>query len=189
MFDDDLEHTPESNYPIETDTAFTPDEIEAIKQYKQNLQRKLNKNRGILTGLESAFWGNLSYCLARFIVLNSGTGGVFIAITICLILNNIIHRDLLEGVNINYNEGLKTEGMGKLIKFVFSTAMTGFVIWASVGDLLNMANSSKQTYNNLQNTVEEFNRLPDNQQNTILIVGGILGLAGIYAIYDTVQKR
>jgi hypothetical protein len=59
----------ESNYPTEEDTAFTPDEQSAIKAYKENLTRKLNKNRSVLKGLEMSFWGISSYSVARFLIL------------------------------------------------------------------------------------------------------------------------
>ncbi|NJL77691.1 MAG: hypothetical protein HC917_00410 [Richelia sp. SM2_1_7] len=79
--------------------------------------------------------------------------------------------------------------MGKLVKFGFSTLVASFVIWNATGDLLRMVDNSKSTYDALQNQVEEFNKLPDNQQRNIFIIGGIVGLAGVYVIVDSLRTR
>lgn len=187
----DLEDTPKDpNYPIEQDTSFTPDEIESIKTYKERLQAKLNKNRSVLKGLEVSFWGITSYSLARFLVLTSGSQGVGLAVAACLLINQITNRDCLDTLNINRKDGqFEVDGMGKLIKFLFSTLVSAFVIWSALGNFLQVAESSKNTYSQLQNKVEEFNRLPDEKQNAILIVGGLLILAGVYTVVDGIKKR
>jgi|GEM_PF-1803814 len=141
----------ESNYPIQEDTAFTPDEIEAIKAYKDGLSRKLSKNRSILNGLETSFWGITSYSLARFLIFTSGTGGIALAIASILLINQITNREVFDGININRKDGQwSADNMGKLIKFGFSTLVTAFVIWSALGSFLNIVNSSKQTYDQLQ---------------------------------------
>lgn len=179
----------QSNYPTQEDSAFTPDEQEAIKQYKQNLTRKLNKNSSVLKGLETSFWGVTSYSIVRFLILTSGTQGIGLAIAACFLINQITNRELLD-VSIAHKEGqLEINGMGKLIKFAFSTLVSAFIIWSALGNFLNVAENSKRTYDQLQNTVEEFNKLPNHQQDTILIIGGIVGLAGIYVIIDTLNKK
>lgn len=186
-FDEDTND--ESNYPVVEDTAFTKDEIEAIQAYKQNLTKKLNKNSSVLKGLETSFWGITSYSIARFLILTSGTQGIGLAIAACFLINQITNRELLD-VSIEKREGqLEINGMGKLIKFGFSTLVSAFIIWSALGNFLNVADNSKRTYDQLQNTVEEFNKLPNNQQDTILIIGGIVGLAGIYVIIDSVNKK
>lgn len=189
MFTEDEQTQQElTNYPIETDSEFTPDEIESIKEYKANLKESIAKKRVILRGLESAFWSVTSYSLARFIVITSGTSGVGLAAITVFFINQIVNRDCLDSINIDYNDGVKTSGMGKLIKFGFSTIVSAFVIWQTTGDLLNMASSSKDAYRDLQNAVEQFNRLPEDNQNTILIIGGLLGLGGVYVIVDSLKK-
>ncbi|NJL77692.1 MAG: hypothetical protein HC917_00415 [Richelia sp. SM2_1_7] len=77
--DEDTEQKSD-NYPVEADTEFTLDEIEAIQNYKEQLSKKLNKNRSVLKGLEVGFWSITSYSIARFLVLTSGTSGVGLAI-------------------------------------------------------------------------------------------------------------
>jgi hypothetical protein len=179
----------DSNYPVVEDTAFTKDEIEAIKAYKDNLSKKLHKNSSVLKGLETSFWGIISYSIARFLILTSGSQGIGLAIAACFLINQITNRDLLD-VSIERREGqLEINGMGKLIKFAFSTLVSVFIIWSALGNFLNVAENSKRTYDQLQNTVEEFNKLPDNQQDIILIIGGLVGLAGIYVIIDSMKKR
>ncbi|MBD2607469.1 hypothetical protein H6G81_23805 [Scytonema hofmannii FACHB-248] len=178
-----------SNYPIQEDTAFTPDEIEAIKAYKDNLNRKLNKNRSILKGLETSFWGITSYSLARFLIITSGTQGIALAIASILLINQITNREVFDGININRKDGQwSADNMGKLIKFGFSTLVTAFVMWSALGSFLNIVNSSKQTYNQLQDTVTAFNKLPEDKQNGFIIVGGLLVLAGIYTIIDSKRR-
>ncbi|GAX45722.1 hypothetical protein NIES4075_67430 [Tolypothrix sp. NIES-4075] len=179
----------ESNYPIQEDTAFTPDEIEAIKAYKDNLNRKLSKNRSILKGLETSFWGITSYSLARFLIITSGTQGIGLAIASILLINQITNREVFDEININRKDGQwSADNMGKLIKFGFSTLVTAFVIWSALGNFLNIVNSSKQTYNQLQDTVTAFNKLPSDKQNGFIIVGGLLALAGIYTIIDSKRR-
>lgn len=186
---EDNNTTTESNYPIEQDDSFTPDEQEGIKELKQRFIAKRKKNESVLKGLEVSFWGITSYSLARFLVLTSGTNGLSLAIAAIFVINNITNRDCLDSINIDYQEGFKTSGMGKLIKFGLSTLVSAIVIWSAVGDLLNLANSSKQTYNNLEHTVEEFNRLPEDQQNKLYIIGGIVLAASLYVVVDSRGKR
>lgn len=185
------DNQPEStNYKIETDTSFTPDEIQAIKAYKENLQKKISKNRSILRGLETSFWGITSYSLAKFLIFTSGMNGVGLAVAASFLINNITNRDCLDGFSINRKEGqFEVDGMGKIIKFGFSTLVASFVIWSAVGDFINVVNNSKNTYEGLQNTVKEFNKLPDNQQNTILIIGGLIILCGLYVVIDSKGRR
>lgn len=185
------DNQPEStNYKIETDTSFTPDEIQAIKAYKENLQKKISKNRSILRGLEASFWGITSYSLAKLLIFTSGMSGVGLAVAASFLINNITNRDCLDGFSINRREGqFEVDGMGKIIKFGFSTLVASFVIWSAVGDFINVVNNSKNTYEGLQNTVKEFNKLPDNQQNTILIIGGLIILCGLYVVIDSKGRR
>jgi hypothetical protein len=185
--EDDNEEKP--NYPHLDDTAFTPDEAESIKAYKGTLQSKIAKNQSVLRGLETSFWGITSYSLAKFLVVTSGSVGVGLAVAASVLINNITNRDCLDSINIDINDGVKTEGMGKLVKFGFSTIVSGFVIWSAIGDFYHIKNQSKETYNNLQNTVEEFNRLPDKNQNELLVIGAILGIAGLYVAIDSRGRR
>jgi hypothetical protein len=78
--------------------------------------------------------------------------------------------------------------MGRFIKFGFSTVVTAFLIWSALGNFISVIHTSGETYKNLQNTVEDFNKLPDDKQNTIFIVGGLIGLAGIYVIVDSRRR-
>jgi hypothetical protein len=190
MPDLELGHTAEeSNYPIDEDTEFTLDEIEAIKAYKDNLSQKLLKNRSVLKGLETSFWGITSYSLARFLIFTSGTQGIGLAIASILVINQITNRELFDGININRKDGQwEADNMGKLIKFGFSTLVTAFLIWSALGSFLNIVESSKQTYDQLQDTVMAFNKLPQDKQNGLIVVGGLLGLAGIYTIIDLKRR-
>jgi hypothetical protein len=188
-FDLDLEGDTEqqSNYPTELDNAFTPDEQSAIRAYKDNLTRKLNKNRSVLKGLEMSFWGITSYSLARFLILTSGTQGIALAFSAILIINQITNREAIEELISRNNEG-NQDIMGRFIKFGFSTVVTAFLIWSALGNFISVIHTSGETYKNLQNTVEDFNKLPDDKQNTIFIVGGLIGLAGIYVIVDSRRR-
>ena len=186
-----IENTEEvSNYPNDVDTSFTPDEQEAIKKYKDNLSKKLDKNRSVLKGLETALWGITSYSLSRWLVLTSGIQGITLAIAASFLINNIVNRDCLDAFRFDRKEGQNDiEGMGKLIKFGFSTLVTAFVIWSAVGDFLKTVHNSEDTYNQLTQTVEDFNRLPNDQQNKIIIVGGVIIIAGLYVVIDSSTRR
>lgn len=176
----------ESNYPSEADTAFTPDEQEAIRIYKENLTRKLNKNRSVLKGLEMSFWGITSYSLARFLILTVGVEGIPLAISSILIINQITNREAIEDL-INRKEG-SSDIMGRIIKFAFSTVITAFLLWGSVGQFLSIINSSKETYKQLQSVTQEFNRLPSDEQNAVYVVMGLLGLGGFYVLLDSRRR-
>jgi uncharacterized protein with PQ loop repeat len=179
----------EQNYPTQEDNAFTPDEQEAIKQYKENLTRKLTKNRSVLKGLETSFWGITSYSIARFLILTSGTQGIALAIVTSLLINQITNRELIEGININRRDGQwEADNMGKLIKFTFSTLVSAFVIWSALGNFINIVNSSRATYDQLQGAVNSFNKLPEERQNLIMVAGGLIILAGIYTVIDSKRK-
>lgn len=193
MLDDflkDSEETQAENYPIETDDSFTPDEIEAIKRHKASLLSKLNKNRSVLKGLEVSFWGITSYSLARFMVLSSGTAGIPLAIAACFLINNISNREVLDSVNINYDEGMKASGIGGfMLKFGLSTLVTIVILWGALGDLLALKDNSSKTYDSLRHTVEEFNRLPDPQQDKWLIFAALVGAAAVYTAVDSKGRR
>ncbi|MBP5977225.1 hypothetical protein HW132_32010 [Brasilonema sp. CT11] len=186
----EIEDQKESNYPTEQDDSFTPDEQEVINTLKQRLLAKRRKNESVLKGLEVSFWGITSYSLARFLVITSGSQGVGLAVAACFLINQITNRDCFDGLNINRRDGQwEMDGMGKFIKFGFSTVVSAFVIWSALGNFLQLTEQSKNTYDQLQNKVEEFNRLPDDQQNKWLIIGGLLGLGGVYTIIDGARRK
>jgi hypothetical protein len=191
MFDEEDTHKQDSsNYPTVDDSGYTPDEIEAIQKFKAELLKKEAKNSSVLRGLESAFWGITSYSLAKFLVLTSGSGGISLAVAATVLINNITNRDCLDGFRAESKEGnFEVEGMGNMVKFVFITAVSAVVLWSAVGDFLQLRNTSEKTYNNLQNTVEEFNRLPDKRQNEILIIGGIIIICGLWVVVDSKGRR
>jgi len=190
MLDFPENETENSNYPTVEDTGFTIDEQSAIKEYKDNLNKKLDKNRSVLKGLETTLWGITSYSLSRWLILTSGTQGISLAIAASFLINNIVNRDCLDSFRFDRKEGQNDiEGMGKLIKFGFSTLVTAFVIWSAVGDFLQVVNNSEDTYKQLNQTVENFNKLPNDHQNKIMIVGGIIIIAGLYAVIDSSKQR
>jgi hypothetical protein len=189
MFDED-DDKPASSYPEIQDSAFTPDDIEAIQKFKAEQLKKEQKNQSILRGIETAFWGITSFSIARFLVLTSGSGGVGLAVAATLMINNITNRDCLDALRIDRKEGqTEVEGMGRFIKFGFSTAVSAVVLWSAVGDFIQLKNTSVSTYNGLQSTVEEFNRLPDKNQNRIFIIGGIIIIAGLWVVIDSRGRR
>ena len=172
---DGLEH----GYQVEPDTAFTADEIEAIARYKQKLVAKLNKNHGVLKGVETSAWGLSSYCLAKFLIYSSGTTGIFPAVAIVLGINQIVNRDLLEFRISRTTEGWELEDMQKLVRFVFSTAFGCFILWGAIGDYLHVVNNSKQTYSDIKEKIAQFQRLPKDDKNMAILWG--IGGAGLVA--------
>lgn len=172
-----------ANYPVSKDSSFTPDEIEIISEFKANHQNKINKNRSILKGLEVSFWGITSYSLARFLILTSGTQGLALAVASTFFINQITNRDCLDNFRVDRKDDQwEIDGMGRLIKFALSTIVSVIVLWGAIGDFVQMVHSSQQTYNTLQTTVEEFNKLPDDEQNKLIVIIGISFVAGAYAI-------
>ncbi|MBF2067248.1 MAG: hypothetical protein IGS39_22955 [Calothrix sp. C42_A2020_038] len=180
--------TQQSNYPTEEDSSFTPDEQEAIRAYKDNLDRKLNKNRSVLKGLEMSFWGITSYSLARFLVLTSGMDGVPLAISAILIINQITNREAIEELINHKGEDNRNNVMGRFIKFGFSTVITLFLMWGAVGKFLEIAYQSGETYKNIQTTIDKFNKLPESEQNTITVLVGLLSIAGVYIVIDSRRR-
>jgi hypothetical protein len=173
----------QANYPRSEDSSFTPDEIEIISEFKANHQKKINKNHSILKGLEVSFWGITSYSLARFLILTSGTQGLTLAIASTFLINQITNRDCLDNFRVDKKDDQwEIDGMGRLIKFGLSTIVSVIILWGAIGDFIQMVNSSKQTYNTLQTTVEEFNKLPDDEQNKLIVIIGISFVAGVYTI-------
>ena len=189
MIDFESEEKPISNYPIEEDTAFTPDEQEAIKEYKANLTKRINKHRSILRGFESAFWGITSYSFAKFLILVSGSSALGFAVASVFLINNIVNRDCLDAFRLVRNDAeWKVEGMGKLLKFALTTVGAAFILWGSIGDFYHIYNNSNETYNNLNKTVEEFQALPTDDQNKLLVLGGVVAIAGLYIAVDSKRK-
>lgn len=169
-------------YTIETDTSFTPDEIEAIARYKQKLAAKLNKNHNVLKGIETSAWGLSSYCLAKFLVTVSGTTGIFPSIAIVLGINQIVNRDLLEFRINKSTQGWELEDMQKLVRFIFSTVFGCFIIWGAIGDFFGAIRNSNQTYSDIKQTIIQFQKLPEDDKNMTIIVGVIVAGGVIYAL-------
>jgi hypothetical protein len=173
----------QANYPRSEDSSFTPDEIEIISEFKANHQKKINKNHSILKGLEVSFWGITSYSLARFLILTSGTQGLTLAIASTFLINQITNRDCFDNFRVDKKDDQwEIDGMGRLIKFGLSTIVSVLILWGAIGDFIQMVNSSKQTYNTLQTTVDEFNKLPNDEQNKLIVIVGISFIAGVYTM-------
>lgn len=169
-------------YIIEPDTAFTPDEIEAIARYKQKLTANLHKNHAVLKGIETSVWGISSYCLAKFLINTSGTLGIFPSIAIVLGINQIVNRDLLEFRINKSTEGWEFEDMQKLVRFVFSTIFGCFIVWGAIGDFFATVRNSNQTYDDIQKTIVQFQKMPDDDKNLTLILGVIVGSGVVYTL-------
>ncbi len=188
-FDLEENSVQELNYPFEEDTAFTPDEQEAIKAYKDNLTRKLSKNRSVLKGLEMSFWGISSYSIARFLILSVGVDGMSLAFATILVINQITNREIIEELINRRNEEGGHDYMGGLIKFGFSSVITAFLIWSALGNFFNVVRTSDQTYKDIQASVKKFNSLPEDDQNKVGTVLAIVGLAGLYITIDSRRIR
>jgi hypothetical protein len=169
-------------YEIEPDTSFTNDEIEAIARYKQKLIAKLNKNHGVLKGIETSAWGLSSYCLAKFLIYSSGTTGIFPAVAIVLGINQIVNRDLLEFRISRTTEGWELEDMQKLVRFVFSTAFGCFILWGAIGDFFSTVRHSNQTYGDIKQAIIQYQKLPEDDKNTTILVGVIVAGGVVYAL-------
>jgi hypothetical protein len=169
-------------YNIEPDTSFTHDEVEAIARYKEKLAASLNKNHGVLKGLETSAWGLSSYCLAKFLVYSSGTIGIFPSIAIVLGINQIVNRDLLEFRINKSTEGWQLEDMQKLVRFGFSTAFGCFILWGAIGDFLHTMNNSNQTYDDIKQAIVQYQRLSEDDKNMTIITGVIVAGGIVYAL-------
>jgi hypothetical protein len=169
-------------YSIEPDTAFTTDEIEAIARYKQKLIAKLNKNHGVLRGIETSAWGLSSYCLAKFLIYSSGTLGIFPSIAIVLGINQIVNRDLLEFRVNKTTEGWELEDMQKLVRFIFSTAFGCFILWGAIGDFFRTVNNSNQTYSDIKQAIIQYQKLPEDDKNMTILAGVVVAGGVVYAL-------
>lgn len=169
-------------YDLESDTAFTADETEAIANYKQNLIAKLNKNHGVLKGIETSAWGLSSYCLAKFLIYSSGTTGIFPAVAIVLGINQIVNRDLLEFRINKSTQGWELEDMHKLVRFIFSTVFGCFILWGAIGDYFRIVNSSNQTYEDIKQAIIQYQSLPKDDKNMIIIAGIVVAGGVVYAL-------
>ena len=187
-FDFTEDTTQQSNYPTSEDDSFTPDEQEAIKTYKDNLTRKLNKNRSVLNGLEMSFWGITSYSLARFLILTSGINGIALSVSAILVINQITNREAIEQLVNRKNDENKSETMGKFIKFGFSVAVTAFLMFGSIGNFLHIVKNSDETYQDIKVAANKFQQLPQEQQNEALIIGVVIGLSMVYVFSDIHKK-
>jgi hypothetical protein len=119
--------------------------------------------------------------------LTSGTGGIALAISSILIINQITNREIIEEL-INRKQEGNSDIMGRLIKFGLSTIVTAFLIWSALGQFLSTVNSSKDTYQQLQTATREFNKLPSDQQNTVFVVLALLACGGFYAVIDSRRR-
>ena len=173
----------QENYPIETDDAFTPDQIEEIKSHKERIEKVIAKNDSILRGLEAFFWSISSYSMCRWIVLNLGVSGINLAIALVFIVNQIVNRDCFESFNLNRTNGKwEVNGMSKILKFGFSVVAGLFLSWSAIGEVITFKYQSEQTYEYLTEKTTEFQKLPQKDQKEFiaLLVLGCLGCSVFY---------
>ncbi|MBD0263127.1 MAG: hypothetical protein ICV78_10490 [Tolypothrix sp. Co-bin9] len=183
QFLEDSAEEVKNNYPVEQDDSFTPDQIEEINQHKELIRKKIAKNESILKGIETFFWGISSYSLCKWIVLNLGSNGISVAISLAIVINQIVNRDCLDDFNLNRVDGRwETTGMSKLFRFLFGVAASAFVAWSSIGDFVGMVNDSRAAYQTLNGAIEEFSSYSKKQQEDI-IKGFVIGVTtlGIYS--------
>lgn len=164
------------------DTAFTLDELEAIKRFKAKEVEKLNRSRAVLKGIESCSWGVTSYCLAKYLVIATGSAGLLPAVAIVLGINQIVNRDLLEFSVNKSPEGWVFTDMDKAIKFIFQTIFGCFILWTAVGNFYSTVQSSHQTYDNIKTTVKDFNRMQEDDKTLVFVVGALVAGGVVYAI-------
>ncbi|MBN3906569.1 MAG: hypothetical protein HWQ35_08415 [Nostoc sp. NMS1] len=170
------------DYP---DTAFTQDEQEAIKRFKAKEIEKLNRSRAVLKGIESCGWGVTSYCLAKYLVIATGSAGLMPAVAIVLGINQIVNRDLLEFTVNKSPEGWVFTDMDKAIKFLFQTIFGCFILWTAIGDFYTTMQNSHKTYDNIKATVEDFNRLPESDKTIVFVVGALVAGGVVYSIHKS----
>ncbi|MBW4565686.1 MAG: hypothetical protein KME32_32320 [Mojavia pulchra JT2-VF2] len=167
------------------DTAFTLDELEAIKRFKAKEVEKLNRSRAVLKGIESCGWGVTSYCLAKYLVIATGSAGLLPAVAIVLGINQIVNRDLLEFTVNKSPEGWTFTDMDKAIKFLFQTIFGCFILWTAVGDFYSTLQSSHHTYDNIKATVEDFNRLQESDKTLVFVVSALVAGGVVYSIHKS----
>jgi hypothetical protein len=162
--------TPQDNYPHEDDSGFTPDQKEVIIEFKNNLKKKRDKNDGIKNGLEAAFWNISLYSVARFMVLTVGLNGVPLAWSLCVVSVGIINRDCLESFNFDRKDGeFQILGMGKLLKFIISASASSYIVFTATADISNFKKNSEDNYRAIQEKIDEYNRMPETEQNKELM--------------------
>ncbi|QHG21262.1 hypothetical protein [Nostoc sp. ATCC 53789] len=167
------------------DTAFTQDEQEAIRRFKTKEIEKLNRSRAVLKGIESCGWGVTSYCLAKYLVIATGSAGLLPAVAIVLGINQIVNRDLLEFTVNKSPEGWVFTDMDKAIKFLFQTIFGCFILWTAIGDFYTTMQNSHKTYDNIKATVEDFNRLPESDKTIVFLVGALVAGGVVYGIHKS----
>lgn len=167
------------------DTAFTQDEQEAIRRFKAKEIEKLNRSRAVLKGIESCGWGVTSYCLAKYLVIATGSAGLMPAVAIVLGINQIVNRDLLEFTVNKSPEGWVFTDMDKAIKFLFQTIFGCFILWTAIGDFYTTMQNSHKTYDNIKATVEDFNRLPESDKTIVFVVGALVAGGVVYSIHKS----
>ncbi|MEH2462253.1 hypothetical protein [Nostoc sp.] len=170
------------DYP---DTAFTQDEKSAIRRFKAKEIEKLNRSRAVLKGIESCGWGVTSYCLAKYLVIATGSAGLLPAVAIVLGINQIVNRNLLEFTVNKSPEGWVLTDMDMAIKFLFQTIFGCFILWTAIGDFYTMMQNSHKTYDNIKTTVEDFNRLPESDKNIVFVVGTLVAGGVVYGIHKS----
>lgn len=179
---DDEENTASQDYPDSPDTAFTQDEREAIKRFKIKEIEKLDRSRAVLKGIEFCGWGVTSYCLAKYLIIASGAAGLLPAVAITLGINQIVNRDLLEFSVNKTSEGWVFTDMQKPIRFLFQTLFGCFILWTAVGNFYGTVQNSHKTYDNIKASIEEFNRLPEDNKTLVFVVGTLVAGGVAYSL-------
>lgn len=172
------------DYKVARDSEFTKDAQVALRQKEIQLRDKMAKNQAVLRGVETVGWSLSTFSLAKFIILSTGTSGVWFVVSAIFIANQIVNRDILTDFTVNKTaEGWQVTRIDKVMRFVFQLIVSCFVVWAAVGDVVQVAKNSDDTFKAIENQIEDFQRQPDDRKNQIYIIAGLaLGVGGVMAL-------
>ncbi len=172
------------NYPIEEDHAFTPDEIEAIERYKEELVKTIDANRAFKKGVEIVSINAISYCLSKMVVLQMAGSALPLVLIIGTTANFITNRDCLDFKMDKDDSGWRLTGMQKLIRGALGFVLVGLQVYSVMGDIMIEEQRSKIFYNALEEKVNEYSRLIEEKDTggaanillTMLGMGAVIGV-------------
>ena len=179
-----------SNYPIKSDVAFTPDQIESINELKDDLRTKDNRDKNLCKVVETLFWNSTTYSLVRFLLLSSGGSGIPLAIAATLIIPQLSNLDLINDIKIDRNEGTNNISGGfSLLRIFFSFITAGALFFSASRDYLYIKTNSDISMENITNKIETFNNVPVENNNTLpIVIGGLTALSGITILSTKKQQ-
>lgn len=184
--------TPEGyDYNLKDDGKLTADEQLEVSEMRIALDEEVKRKKLTIAVIEPILVSSSSYAVGKWLVLLGGSSQVGFACLIIIVMQQISNRDLLLGFRANYNGGWQVDEAQKLMKVILSAIGTIFMLYLTVGNVVQDTLMTKQNYIAIVQQKEAFDNSSPSQQGEIIksVVLALLVFTVLLGIFNNVSNR